>query len=71
MIKRKVKLYDYTIITSAESIGVTSARRIAWRELKKEAEDRGLEFRGYTLNIVAGTYAMPLDFFIKNATRVD
>ena len=71
MIKRKVKLYDYTIITDAESIGVTSARRIAWGELRKEAEGRGLEFRGYTLNIVAGTYAMPLDFFIKNATRVD
>ena len=71
MIKRTIKFYEYTILTDGDSISVKSVRHIAVSKLKKEAEDKGLEFKGYIMNISVDTYQMPVEDFLKNAVRVD
>lgn len=71
MIKKKITMYVYDIYTNGDSITVRSLRQMTGNMLKRKAEERGLEFNGFLMTETTGTYAMPLDFFIENATQVD
>ena len=71
MIKKKITMYCYEIRTNGETINVRSLKQLTMNMLKKKAEESGLDFAGFSMKIISGTYAMPLDFFIENATCVD
>lgn len=72
MIKKKITLYLYQIHTNGGPlITVRSLRQLTGNMLKRKAEERGLDFSGFSMAVTTGTYAMPLDFFIENATCMD
>lgn len=72
MIKKKITLYLYQIHTNGgQLITVRSLRQLTGNMLKRKAEERGLDFAGFSMAVTTGTYAMPLDFFIENATCMD
>lgn len=71
MIKKKITMYIYDIYTNGDSITVRSLRALTANMLKRKAEERGVEFTGFSMKVITGTYAMSLDFFIENATCLD
>lgn len=72
MIKKKITLYVYEIRTNeGQPIVIRSLRQLTRNMLKRKAEERGLDFAGFSMEVTTGTYMMPLDFFIENATCMD